>query len=103
MRTGTATASPVLSTCRLQLRGGFNFADAEKLVEYLDDLGVTHRHSSPIHTATPGSEHGCDVVDPTTVSEKLGRGRCPGSGGAADLMTRKVGRYGRALTPRIAA
>ncbi|KDE97433.1 maltooligosyl trehalose synthase [Mycolicibacterium aromaticivorans JS19b1 = JCM 16368] len=70
-------AYPVLSTYRLQLRGAsagdaFTFADAEKLIPYLDDLGVSHLYLSPILTAAPGSTHGYDVTDPTTVSEELG-------------------------------
>ncbi len=68
---------PVLSTYRLQLRGAssgfaFTFADAEKLVDYLDDLGVSHLYLSPILTAVSGSGHGYDVTDPTTVSPELG-------------------------------
>jgi (1->4)-alpha-D-glucan 1-alpha-D-glucosylmutase len=68
---------PVLSTYRLQLRGpasgfGFTFADAENLLGYLDELGVSHVYLSPIITAAPGSSHGYDVTDPTTVSEELG-------------------------------
>ncbi len=75
--TGSAMAYPVLSTYRLQLRGAsagdaFTFADAEKLIPYLDDLGVSHLYLSPILTAAPGSTHGYDVTDPTTVSEELG-------------------------------
>ncbi|GAY18423.1 malto-oligosyltrehalose synthase [Mycobacterium sp. shizuoka-1] len=70
-------AYPVLSTYRLQLRGAaagdaFTFADAEKLLDYLDGLGVSHLYLSPILTAAPGSTHGYDVIDPTTVSEELG-------------------------------
>jgi (1->4)-alpha-D-glucan 1-alpha-D-glucosylmutase len=70
-------ASPVLSTYRLQLRGpsagdAFTFADAEKLLDYLDGLGVSHLYLSPILTAAPGSTHGYDVTDPTTVSDELG-------------------------------
>lgn len=70
-------AYPVLSTYRLQLRGAsagdaFTFADAEKLVDYLDGLGISHLYLSPILTAAPGSTHGYDVIDPTTVSEELG-------------------------------
>ena len=66
-------ASPVLSTYRLQLRGdAFTFADAEELLPYLDDLGVSHLYLSPILTAMPGSTHGYDVTDPTTVSAELG-------------------------------
>jgi len=38
---------PILATYRLQLRGpssgfGFTFADAENLLDYLDELGVSH-------------------------------------------------------------
>ncbi|OBK40440.1 malto-oligosyltrehalose synthase [Mycobacterium sp. 1245111.1] len=70
-------AFPVLSTYRLQLRGaasgfGFTFADAEDLLDYLDDLGVSHLYLSPILTPVVGSTHGYDVTDPTTVSAELG-------------------------------
>src|ERR1700761_7742520 len=68
---------PVLATYRLQLRGassgfGFTFADAENLLDYLDDLGVSHLYLSPILTPVAGSAHGYDVTDPTTVSDELG-------------------------------
>ena len=64
---------PVLSTYRLQMRGdSFTFADAENLLPYLDDLGVSHLYLSPILTAARGSTHGYDVTDPTTVSAALG-------------------------------
>lgn len=64
---------PVLSTYRLQMRGDcFTFADAEKLLPYLDDLGVSHLYLSPILTAVRGSTHGYDVTDPTAVSPELG-------------------------------
>ncbi|MCV7256487.1 malto-oligosyltrehalose synthase [Mycobacterium hackensackense] len=63
----------VLSTYRLQLRGdSFTFADAEKLLDYLAELGVSHLYLSPILTANAGSTHGYDVTDPTTVSAELG-------------------------------
>ncbi len=64
---------PVLSTYRLQLRGdAFTFADAEQIVDYLGDLGVSHLYLSPILTAEPGSAHGYDVTDPTSVSAEIG-------------------------------
>lgn len=66
---------PVLSTYRLQLRGpdgSFGFAEAEKLVDYLADLGISHLYLSPVLTAAPGSAHGYDVTDPTTVAGDLG-------------------------------
>ncbi|OBJ71616.1 malto-oligosyltrehalose synthase [Mycobacterium sp. 1274756.6] len=67
----------VLSTYRVQLRGpasgaAFTFADAENLLDYLDELGVSHLYLSPILTAVPGSSHGYDVTDPTSVSAELG-------------------------------
>jgi (1->4)-alpha-D-glucan 1-alpha-D-glucosylmutase len=70
-------ALPVLSTYRLQLRGessgfAFTFTDAENLLDYLDDLGVTHLYLSPITSAVRGSSHGYDVTDPTTISPELG-------------------------------
>src|SRR5215212_4593133 len=65
--------SPVVSTYRLQMRGdAFTFADAEAVLPYLDDLGVTHLYLSPILTAAEGSTHGYDVTDPTSVSADLG-------------------------------
>jgi (1->4)-alpha-D-glucan 1-alpha-D-glucosylmutase len=66
-------ASGVLSTYRLQMRGDcFTFDDAVGVLDYLDDLGVSHLYLSPILTAVEGSTHGYDVTDPTTVSEALG-------------------------------
>src|SRR5262249_25222716 len=64
---------PVLSTYRLQMRGDcFTFDDALGVLDYLDDLGVSHLYLSPILTAVEGSTHGYDVTDPTTVSAALG-------------------------------
>ncbi len=71
------TSHAVVSTYRLQMRGPssgqpFTFADAENLLDYLDDLGITHVYLSPILTAVEGSTHGYDVTDPTTVFDELG-------------------------------
>jgi len=60
------------ATQRLQFHKGFTFADAEALVPYFADLGVSHLYASPITTARAGSMHGYDVVDPTTVNPELG-------------------------------
>jgi (1->4)-alpha-D-glucan 1-alpha-D-glucosylmutase len=60
------------STYRLQLTAQFGFAEAAELVPYLRGVGVTHLYLSPLLTAMPGSTHGYDVADPTTVSEALG-------------------------------
>ena len=97
---------PVLSTYRLQLRGpssgaGFTFADAENLLDYLDELGVSHLYLSPILTAGAGSAHGYDVTDPTTVSPELGgpdglarlsaAARARGMGLVVDIVPNHVG------------
>ena len=60
------------ATYRLQLGGGFGFAAARELVPYLADLGVSHLYLPPSFQARPGSAHGYDVVDPTSISEELG-------------------------------
>jgi (1->4)-alpha-D-glucan 1-alpha-D-glucosylmutase len=97
---------PVLSTYRLQLRGassgfGFTFDDAERLLDYLDELGVSHLYLSPILTAVDGSSHGYDVADPTTVSAELGgreglarlsaAARARGMGLVVDIVPNHVG------------
>ncbi|TMJ01280.1 MAG: malto-oligosyltrehalose synthase [Alphaproteobacteria bacterium] len=60
------------ATMRLQFHAGFTFADAERLVPYLVELGISHVYASPITTARTGSMHGYDVVDPTRVNPELG-------------------------------
>src|SRR5215213_1413562 len=60
------------ATYRLQLGGGFGFARARELVPYLAELGVSHLYLPPSFQARPGSMHGYDVVDPTSISEELG-------------------------------
>jgi (1->4)-alpha-D-glucan 1-alpha-D-glucosylmutase len=60
------------ATYRFQFHKGFTFADAEALVPYLDQLGISHVYASPITTARKGSTHGYDVVDPTRINPELG-------------------------------
>ncbi|ONF97462.1 malto-oligosyltrehalose synthase [Sphingomonas jeddahensis] len=60
------------ATYRLQFHKEFTFADAEAIVPYLDQLGISHIYASPITTAAPGSTHGYDVVDPTRINPELG-------------------------------
>ena len=59
-------------TYRLQLSPDLDFAAALELVPYLRDLGVSHLYLSPSLQARPGSTHGYDTVDPTSISEELG-------------------------------
>ena len=60
------------ATYRIQFHAGFTFADAEALVPYLADLGISHLYASPVTTARRGSTHGYDVVDPTRINPELG-------------------------------
>ncbi|MGO1581632.1 MAG: malto-oligosyltrehalose synthase [Actinomycetaceae bacterium] len=61
-----------VSTYRLQLGADLTFDDVTGLLDHLDTLGVTDLYLSPVLTAAPGSTHGYDVVDHTTISEVLG-------------------------------
>ena len=60
------------ATMRLQFHKGFAFADAEALVPYFVDLGISHLYASPIAMARSGSSHGYDVIDQTRVNPELG-------------------------------
>lgn len=61
-----------LSTYRLQIRESFTLDDAAEVTGYLRDLGVSWAYLSPILEATPGSDHGYDVVDVTRVDPARG-------------------------------
>jgi (1->4)-alpha-D-glucan 1-alpha-D-glucosylmutase len=61
-----------LATYRLQLHAGFTFSDVEKILPYLQRLGVSDCYFSPIFLATPESTHGYDVSDYRKVDPKLG-------------------------------
>jgi (1->4)-alpha-D-glucan 1-alpha-D-glucosylmutase len=60
------------ATQRLQFHKDFTFADAEALVPYFAELGVSHLYASPVTTARKGSMHGYDVVDPTRINPETG-------------------------------
>ncbi|MET0811479.1 MAG: malto-oligosyltrehalose synthase [Microbacterium sp.] len=61
-----------ISTYRLQIRQGFDLDAAADVTGYLSDLGVSWAYLSPILTATEGSDHGYDVVDPSTIDPARG-------------------------------
>lgn len=63
---------PPRATYRLQLNKDFTFAHAQAVVPYLDSLGISHLYLSPILRARPGSTHGYDTVDHTTINPELG-------------------------------
>ena len=64
--------APPRSTYRLQIRPSFTLDDAAGLRDYLTALGADWVYFSPILTASEGSDHGYDVVDPATVDPARG-------------------------------
>jgi len=59
------------ATYRVQVRPGFDLDATAGLAGYLADLGASHLYSAPLLAATPGSEHGYDVVE-HVISPQLG-------------------------------
>src|SRR5258706_9549016 len=59
-------------TYRVQVRPDFDLDATAGLAGYLHELGASHLYTAPILTATPGSPHGYDVVDPRQVNPQLG-------------------------------
>lgn len=68
---GEGRRAPV-STYRLQLGPDLTFSQARELLPYLSDLGITDVYCSPILQAAPGSTHGYDVTDHSTISQPMG-------------------------------
>jgi (1->4)-alpha-D-glucan 1-alpha-D-glucosylmutase len=60
------------ATYRLQLNKDFRFPDACKILDYLNDLGISDVYLSPILGSRKGSGHGYDVTDPTRINPELG-------------------------------
>src|SRR5258708_24606302 len=60
------------ATYRLQFNAGFTFRDAERIVPYLADLGISETDAPPIRRARKGSQHGYDVVGPAALNPELG-------------------------------
>lgn len=60
------------ATYRIQLNKEFRFADATRIVPYIAALGVSHLYCSPIYAARPGSMHGYDITDHSTLNPELG-------------------------------
>jgi (1->4)-alpha-D-glucan 1-alpha-D-glucosylmutase len=61
-----------IASYRLQLHAEFPLSQAQRVLPYLADLGISHVYLSPCLQAMPGSQHGYDVTDPTRISEDLG-------------------------------
>jgi (1->4)-alpha-D-glucan 1-alpha-D-glucosylmutase len=61
-----------VSTYRLQIRESFDLRQAASVAGYLNALGVDWAYLSPLLTAEPGSDHGYDVIDHSTVDPTRG-------------------------------
>lgn len=57
---------------RLQVTPQHGFDAARAAVPYLQRLGISHLYLSPIFRSRPGSQHGYDVVDHSTIDPQLG-------------------------------
>jgi len=60
-----------VATYRLQFNRRFRFQDAQTLVPYLHQLGISDLYASPIFKARLGSPHGYDVTDPAQLNPEL--------------------------------
>src|SRR6267378_2485555 len=69
----------VRATYRLQFHRGFTFRDAQALIPYLAELGISHLYASPIMEARPGSSHGYDIINHNRINPEIG--------GEADFQT----------------
>jgi (1->4)-alpha-D-glucan 1-alpha-D-glucosylmutase len=62
----------IRATYRLQFHRGFTFTDAQALVPYLAELGISHLYASPIMEARPGSTHGYDIINHNRINPEIG-------------------------------
>jgi (1->4)-alpha-D-glucan 1-alpha-D-glucosylmutase len=60
------------ATYRLQLNKSFTLHDAERQMDYLARLGISHLYLSPILEAQPGSMHCYDIVNHRRLNPELG-------------------------------
>ena len=61
-----------VSTYRIQFNEDFPFDHFDALLSYFQKLGVSTIYASPIFSATPGSTHGYDGVDPAHINPEIG-------------------------------
>jgi len=59
------------ATYRLQLNRSFRLWQATELIPYLDELGISHCYLSPLLKARPGSMHGYDITDHSSLNPEI--------------------------------
>jgi len=60
------------STYRIQLNSSYTLSDLKNIIPYLHKLGISTIYGAPITTATKGSTHGYDVIDPDILNPEIG-------------------------------
>jgi (1->4)-alpha-D-glucan 1-alpha-D-glucosylmutase len=60
------------ATYRLQFNAGFTLRQAETLVSYFNELGITDCYASPLFKARAGSSHGYDICDHSQLNAEIG-------------------------------
>lgn len=71
-RTIRAEARAPVSTYRIQFHHEFDFAAAERILAYIEKLGIGDVYCSPLFEARPGSLHGYDIIRHDRFSPELG-------------------------------
>jgi len=61
-----------IATYRVQFNPSFTFGNAQEIVPYLSELGISDIYASPVFRARKGSIHGYDVVDMNQLNPELG-------------------------------
>lgn len=61
-----------IATYRLQLNRSFGFSAAQHVLPYLHALGISDCYISSYLKAVPGSLHGYDMADPTSLNPEVG-------------------------------
>ncbi|MBD2704023.1 malto-oligosyltrehalose synthase [Spirosoma sp. BT702] len=61
-----------VATYRIQFHKEFTFSQFERIIPYLDKLGIRTIYASPILGSVAGSQHGYDVVNPERINPEIG-------------------------------
>src|SRR4051812_15823139 len=68
----STTVHVPISTYRIQLNAGFPLSEAQKILSYLKNLGISDCYLSPVFRSRRGSLHGYDTVSHREVNPELG-------------------------------